>query len=109
MSGYDFELWVQGFMTALKFDAKRTKGDDNGVDIIATLEKGGIQLKYYIQCKFHNRPVGKTPIQEAYTGCRFFGNDGYYLFIVAQIANFVNSNRGQTGIAILKPIFPADR
>ncbi len=48
MSGYDFELWVQGFMTALKFDAKRTKGDDNGVDIIATLEKGGIQLKYYL-------------------------------------------------------------
>ena len=41
MSGYDFELWVQGFMTALKFDAKRTKGDDNGVDIIATLEKEG--------------------------------------------------------------------
>ena len=81
MSGYDFELWVQGFMTALKFDAKRTKGDDNGVDIIATLEKGGIQLKYYIQCKFHNRPVGKTPIQEVYTGCRFFGNDGYPVVI----------------------------
>lgn len=81
MSGYDFELWVQGFMTALKFDAKRTKGDDNGIDIIATLEKGGIQLKYYIQSKFHNRPVGKTPIQEVYTGCRFFGNDGYPVVI----------------------------
>ena len=28
MSGYDFELWVQGILTALKFDAKRTKGND---------------------------------------------------------------------------------
>lgn len=24
MSGYDFELWVQGILTALQFDAKRT-------------------------------------------------------------------------------------
>ena len=25
MSGYDFELWVQGFMNALKFDATAIK------------------------------------------------------------------------------------
>ncbi len=81
MSGYDFELWVQGILTALKFDAKRTKGNDNGVDIIATLGERGSHLKYYIQCKFHNRPVGKTPVQEVYTGCRFFGNDGYPVVI----------------------------
>lgn len=41
MSGYDFELWVQGILTALKFNAKRTAGNDNGVDIIATLNEGG--------------------------------------------------------------------
>lgn len=81
MSGYDFELWVQGILTALKFDAKRTKGNDNGVDIIATLGERGSHLKYYIQCKFHNRPVGKTPVQEVYTGCNYFGNDGYPVVI----------------------------
>ena len=81
MSGYDFELWVQSILTTLKFDAKRTKGNDNGVDIIATLDERGNQLKYYIQCKFHNRPVGKTPVQEVYTGCNYFGNDGYPVVI----------------------------
>ena len=81
MSGYDFELWVQSILTTLKFDAKRIKGNDNGVDIIATLDERGNQLKYYIQCKFHNRPVGKTPVQEVYTGCNYFGNDGYPVVI----------------------------
>ena len=41
MSGYDFELWVQGILTTLKFDTRRTKGNDNGVDIIATLDERG--------------------------------------------------------------------
>ena len=81
MSGYDFELWVQGILTTLKFDARRTKGNDNGVDIIATLDERGECLKFYIQCKFHDRPVGKTPVQEIYTGCNYFGNDGHPVVI----------------------------
>ena len=81
MSGYDFELWVQGILTALQFDAKRTEGNDNGVDIIATLDERGRHLKYYIQCKFHNRTVGKAPVQEVYTGCSYFGNDGHPVVI----------------------------
>ena len=81
MSGYDFELWVQGLLTSMGFNAKTTRGNDNGVDIIATLDKQDCHLKYYIQCKFHNRPVGKTPIQEVYTGCRYFGNDRYPVVI----------------------------
>ena len=36
-SGHDFELWVQGILTTLGFDAKLTGGSDNGVDIIATI------------------------------------------------------------------------
>lgn len=38
-------------------------------------------LKFFIQCKFHDRPVGKTPVQEIYTGCNYFGNDGYPVVI----------------------------
>ena len=81
MSGYDFELWVQSILTTLKFNAKRTSGNDNGVDIIATLDEMEHHLKYYIQCKFHNKTVGKTPVQEVYTGCNYFGNDGYPVVI----------------------------
>lgn len=81
-SGHDFELWVQGILTRLGFDAKLTGGNDNGVDIIATTTavKGKI-YKFYIQCKFYNRPVGKTPVQEVYTGCQYFGGDGYPVVI----------------------------
>lgn len=58
-SGTDFENWVQRLLTAAGFDARRTGGNDNGVDIIATITLGKKEYKYYIQCKFHNRPVGR--------------------------------------------------
>ena len=56
-SGHDFELWVQGILTTLGFDAKLTGGNDNGVDIIATITIADKSYKYYIQCKFYNRAV----------------------------------------------------
>lgn len=80
-SGHDFELWTQGILTALGFDAKLTGGNDNGVDIIATITVDNKDYKFYIQCKFYNRPVGKTPVQEVYTGCQYFGGDGYPVVI----------------------------
>ena len=80
-SGHDFEFWVQGILTTLGFDAKLTGGNDNGVDIIATITIADKSYKYYIQCKFYNRPVGKTPVQEVYTGCQYFGGDGYPVVI----------------------------
>ena len=80
-SGHDFELWTQGVLTALGFDAKLTGGNDNGVDIIATITVSDRDYKFYIQCKFYNRPVGKAPVQEVYTGCKYFGGDGYPVVI----------------------------
>ena len=29
----------------------------------------------------NNKPVGKTPVQEVYTGCQYFGGDGYPVVI----------------------------
>lgn len=66
ISGYEFELWGQGILTTLKFDVKSIKENDDGIDSVVTLDERGNQLKYYIQCKFYNRPVGKTPVQEVY-------------------------------------------
>lgn len=80
-SGHDFELWVQSLLVHTGFDAKLTGGNDNGVDIMATTTVDGKEYKYYIQCKFYNRTVGKTPIQEVYTGCQYFGGDGYPVVI----------------------------
>lgn len=80
-SGHDFELWTQGVLTALGFNAKLTGGNDNGVDIIATITVSDRDYKFYIQCKFYNRPVGKAPVQEVYTGCKYFGGDGYPVVI----------------------------
>lgn len=39
MSGYDFELWIQGLLISMRFNAKTTSGNDNSVDIIATYDK----------------------------------------------------------------------
>ena len=76
-TGHDFEVWTQGLLTTLGFDAKLTGGNDNGVDVIATCNVGNKEYKYYIQCKLHNRVIGKAPVQEVYTGCQYFGGDGY--------------------------------
>ena len=55
--------------------------DDNGVDVIATKQVDGVEHKFYIQCKFHNRVIGKAPIQEVYTGYKYFGGDGHPVVI----------------------------
>ena len=80
-TGHDFERWTQGILRVLGFETKLTGGNDNGVDVIATIAIDGKEYKYYIQCKFYNRTVGKTPVQEVYTGCQYFGGDGYPVVI----------------------------
>ena len=76
-TGHDFEVWTQGLLTTLGFEAKLTGGNDNGVDIIATCNVEGKEYKYYIQCKLHNKVLSKAPVQEVYTGHQYFGGDGY--------------------------------
>ena len=76
-SGKDYELWVVNLLTAVGFNCNRTGKDDNGVDIIAEIEINETKFKFYIQCKFHNKKIAKAPIQEIYTGCNYYGNDGY--------------------------------
>lgn len=75
-SGTDYEIWVMTLLEKSGLKAHRTGKDDNGVDMIAMIEIDGTHHKYYIQCKFYNRPVGKAPVQEVYAGCNYYGNDG---------------------------------
>lgn len=80
-SGTDYELWVLNLLILVGIKAKRTGKDDNGVDIIAEVTIGETLYKFYIQCKFHNKTIGKEPIQEVFTGCTYYGNDGYPVVI----------------------------
>lgn len=75
-SGYDYELEVKYLLIRLGFKASLTGNDDRGVDIIAQASTPG-NPKFYIQCKYHNKPVGLEAVQEVYTGCALRGSDGY--------------------------------
>lgn len=80
-SGTDYELWVLNLLILVGIKARRTGKDDNGVDIVAEVAIGETLYKFYIQCKFHNKTIGKEPIQEVFTGCSYYGNDGYSVVI----------------------------
>lgn len=80
-SGTDYELWVLNLLILVGIKARRTGKDDNGVDIVAEVAIGETLYKFYIQCKFHNKTIGKEPIQEVFTGCTYYGNDGYPVVI----------------------------
>lgn len=81
MDGFDFELFIQKLLMKYGFDARLTRGEDNGVDIIATIMEGERKIKYYIQCKFYNSTIGKRAVQEIFSGKHYFGNDGYPVVI----------------------------
>lgn len=80
-SGFDFENQIVEILTFCHLDARRITGGDNGVDIIATLKHNQNEYKFYIQCKFHNRVLGKAPVHEVYAGHHFYGGDGYPVVI----------------------------
>ena len=71
MDGYKFEYFCADLLLKNGFEkADVTPGSgDQGVDIIAV--KDG--LKYAIQCKNYQNPLGNTPIQEVSAGKTFYG------------------------------------
>lgn len=73
MSGEQFEEYVQAVLMRNGYkDVTLTKrSGDFGVDILAKY-KGE---SYAIQCKLYSRPVGVAAIQQAYTGCEYYGCD----------------------------------
>lgn len=70
-NGVEFEAYVVDFLNKFELNAQRTKGDDGGVDVIATYSQNNVNYNFYIQCKFQNRIQGKEPIQEIYAGMHF--------------------------------------
>ncbi|MEE1256083.1 MAG: restriction endonuclease [Lachnospiraceae bacterium] len=75
-TGVDFENRIVDVFRILGFKATKTGSNDGGIDIIIEGTVENTPRKFYIQCKFYNRPLGKTPIQEVYSGTHYYGNDG---------------------------------
>lgn len=70
-SGLEFEEWVKDIMIKLKLKARRVGKNDAGVDVIVVVSWAKVKYRFYIQCKYYNRPLGKAPIQEVYTGTAY--------------------------------------
>ncbi len=76
-TGTDFENKTLDLLRLAGFTANKTGGaNDGGIDIVASINIQGTEYSYYIQCKFHNRTLGKDPIQEVYSGAAFYDNIG---------------------------------
>ena len=53
-NGIEFEAYVVDYLNKFGLNARRTKGDDGGVDVIATYSHNNVDYNFYIQCKFQN-------------------------------------------------------
>lgn len=86
-SGTDFEVAVTNCLNHLGFDAHRTGNNDNGVDIVASIELNGKKYSFNIQCKFFNTTLGKGPVQEIFTGSHYYNNGGKPVLITNNIVS----------------------
>ena len=76
-TGTDFENKTLDLLRLAGLIANKTGGaNDGGIDIVASVNIQGVEYSYYIQCKYYNKPLGKNPIQEVYSGAAFYGNVG---------------------------------
>lgn len=73
MTGFDYEEVCAEILkrSGYKKVVLTQETGDQGLDIIA--EKG--RIRYGIQCKYYNHPVGNKAVQEAYAGCGFYDCD----------------------------------
>jgi len=101
-SGYEFEEYCAQLISSIGYDVKicGTSGDQ-GVDIIA--EDENQRLGY--QCKFYNKPVGNSAVQEVVAGKKLYGLDKVY---VIGISGFTKSAKELAAINDVGLITPYD-
>ena len=64
VSGTEYENAVALFLNEIGINARRTYIADYGVDIIAEKVIHGKTYTFNLQCKYHNKTLGYSPIQE---------------------------------------------
>lgn len=75
-SGVEFEEWTANLLNRLGIQAQRVGKNDSGVDILSNLTWKDKNIRFYIQCKYHNKPLGKAAVQEIFTGTAFYKDHG---------------------------------
>lgn len=75
-SGVSYEDAVVAFLNEHGFQAYKTGKSDGGIDIVAVSITKPQSYTFNIQCKYYNKPLGKAPIQEVYSGTQYYGNVG---------------------------------
>lgn len=72
-NGYDFEKYVANLYSQLEYDiiSITSKSGDQGADIIMKKDN----LKYAVQVKFYNSPVGNKAIQEIVAAKQYYKTD----------------------------------
>ncbi|MCR5228878.1 MAG: restriction endonuclease [Solobacterium sp.] len=73
MNGYEFEQYCAKLLKNKGYTNIETTraSKDQGIDIIA--DKG--RYRYGIQCKYYDRPVGNSAVQEAAAGAKYYKCD----------------------------------
>ena len=82
MQGYEYEEMCAYFLSTKGFNNIQLTPatGDHGVDIICSKN----DLKYGVQCKYYNSPVGNKAVQEAFSGSHYYDCD-----IAAVITNSI--------------------
>lgn len=75
-TGIDFEKGCVEILEYCGFKAFQTGKEDKGVDIIASITFDENVKKYYIQCKYQNKTLSMSPVQEVFAGTHYRGADG---------------------------------
>lgn len=74
-TGIDYENRVVAILSNAGFKASRVGNNDGGVDIFASITKNLTEYNFNIQCKYYNRPLGKEPVQQVFTGTHYYNNN----------------------------------
>ena len=94
-TGTDFENKIVDFLSKYGFMAQKTGSNDGGIDIVATSDTVPTKYTFNIQCKYFNRPLGKAPIQEVYSGTHYYDNGATPVVIRYKVDSNPNDRRYQ--------------
>jgi restriction system protein len=78
---------------------------DQGIDIIANLRG----RKYGFQCKYYERPVGNSAVQQAYAGAAFYGCDTPAVITNTVFTASAVKLADETGVRLYEKIDPDSR
>lgn len=102
MNGYEYEEKCGKYLLKKGFTNVEVtpKSGDFGIDIIAC--KNGI--KYGIQCKYYDKPVGNKAVQEAYAGSTYYKCDKPMVIINTTFTNQAKALAESLGVELWEDV-----